>query len=149
MLLTRPAVAGIEELRAGDCLWIHAADAQPGTPGARATGTPAGAVQALYARGAERAACDGSHSHEVVAVFALEGASDSPYPGAAVLDERRAACATAFGDWAAGAAADPPLELVTAVPPATAWTDGVRAGACLAARSDGQFLAGPARGRAP
>ena len=38
------------------------------------------------------------------------------------------------------------LEVVIAVPDEPAWDRGTRAGACMVARADGQFLAGPAKG---
>ncbi len=145
--LTKAQVVRVTDLRAGDCLYIHAADADTDSPTGRPAGTATGAVIALYEDGTERAACDGSHSHEVLESFALPGAPGAPYPGSASL---RASwlepCTAAFTAWVGRAPAGSVLEPVVAVPTQAAWEDGQRTGACLVASLNGQFLPAPVRG---
>ena len=145
--LTRPTYVQVANLEVGDCLYIHAADADTDTPTGRPAGTAIGAVAALYGQGAERAACDASHGHEVILTMTFDGAAGTPYPGAAALREPWAGpCDDAFEAWVGVAPDGSELEVVIAVPDEPAWDRGTRAGACMVARADGQFLAGPAKG---
>lgn len=145
--LTKPVYVQVAGLRPGDCLYIHAPDADTDSPTGRPAGTATGAVAALYGQGSERAACDGSHSHEVLAVFVEEAAADAAYPGGATLIRAREAdCTAAFTAWVGRPPEGSVLEPVLAVPDETSWGKGVRAGACLVARADGQFIGVPARG---
>jgi hypothetical protein len=145
--LTKPAYVPVGALRAGDCLYIHAPDADTDSPGGRPAGTATGAVAALYGQGSERAACDGSHSHEVLDAFEEAGDDGAPYPGrAALIRSREAACTAAFTAWVGRSPEGSVLEPVLAVPDETAWIKGTRAGACLLARADGQFIGVPAKG---
>lgn len=147
LTITRPPVIQVADLRVGDCLYIHAADADTDAPGGRPAGTATGAIAALYGLGAERAACDASHSHEVVDVFPVADPAGAPYPGgAAMIRARDEACVAAFAAWVGHAPEGSELERVIAVPSDKAWGTGVRTGACLVARADGQFLAGSAKG---
>ena len=66
LTLWTPAPVKVGDLQAGDCLYIHAADADTDSPTGRPAGSSTAAVSALYAQGAEKAPCDGSHSHEVL-----------------------------------------------------------------------------------
>ena len=145
--LTKPTYVQVASLRPGDCLYIHASDADTDSPTGRPAGTATGAVAALYGQGSERAACDGSHSHEVLEVFTESGAAGAPYPGgAALIRAREAACTAAFTAWVHRSPEGSVLEPVLAVPDETSWGKGVRDGACLLARADGQFIGVPARG---
>jgi hypothetical protein len=145
--LTKPAYVQVGGLRPGDCLYIHAPDADTESPGGRPAGTATAAVAALYGQGSERAACDGSHSHEVLAVFEEAAETGAPYPGgAALIRSREAACTAAFTAWVGRSPDGSVLEPVLAVPDETRWGKGMRSGACLLARADGQFIGMPAKG---
>jgi hypothetical protein len=139
--LMTPAPVRVQQLAAGDCIYIHAVDADTDSPTGRPAGTSTGAVTALYDAGAEKASCDGSHSHEVALQTAFPDAEGAAYPGASTLVERnRAACEAAFEGYVGVPAADSELSLVVAVPSEPAWAKGVRAAPCLVGTSDGQFL---------
>ena len=145
--LTKPSYVQVGDLAVGDCLYIHAPDADTDSPNGRPAGTAAGAVAALYGQGSERAACDGSHSHEVLLVFEEAAGAGAPHPGAAALIRpREAACTAAFTAWVGRSPDGSALEPVLAVPDETSWRKGVRAGACLLAHADGQFIGVPAKG---
>jgi hypothetical protein len=147
LTITRPPVVQVAGLASGDCLYIHAPDADTDSPIGRPAGTSTAAVAALYGEGAERAACDASHSHEVLVAILFPDADGTPYPGGPALEARWAApCAEAFTRWVGVEPERSELEVVLAVPSETAWDDGTRAGACLVARADGQFLGGSAKG---
>lgn len=145
--LTKPAYVQVAGLRAGDCLYIHAPDADTDSPTGRPAGTATGAVAALYGQGSERAACDASHSHEVLDAFSEAGDAGAPYPGTAnLIKSREADCTAAFTAWVGRSPEGSELEPVLAVPDEGSWAKGVRAGACLLGHADGQFILGPAKG---
>ncbi|MEO5966494.1 MAG: hypothetical protein ABIR11_13600, partial [Candidatus Limnocylindrales bacterium] len=83
LTVTRPQALAVTQLRTGDCVYIHAPDADTDTPGGRAIGSELGALGALYERGAERSACDASHSHEVALAWILGDGLTASYPGQA------------------------------------------------------------------
>jgi Septum formation len=145
-VMTPPAIR-VQHLATGDCLYIHAVDADTDSPTGRPAGTSTGAVTALYDAGAEKAPCDGSHSHEVVLQTVFPDAEGTAYPGAsALVDRNRAACEAAFAAYVGLPSADSKLSLVVAVPTEPAWDKGVRAAPCLVGTADGQFLLAPAKG---
>ena len=145
--LLAPATVTVGDLQVGDCLYIHAADADTDSPTGRPAGSSASAMAALYSDGAEKASCDGSHSHEVLLQTTLDDAAGTDYPGANALIERtRADCEAAFAQYVGRPAEGSALELIIAVPPAAAWMDGVRAASCLVGDQKGQFLLEPAKG---
>ena len=145
--LATPAPVDVRDLQAGDCLYIHAADADTDSPTGRPAGSSTSAVSALYADGAEEAPCDGSHSHEVLLQTTLADAAGTEYPGANALVERtRAACEAAFTEYVGRSPEGSALELIVAVPPDASWTDGVRVAPCLVGDPKGQFLLAPAKG---
>jgi len=147
LTLWTPSAVKVGDLQAGDCLYIHAADADTDTPAGRPAGSATGAVSALYAQGAEKAPCDGSHSHEVLLQTMLDDAPSAAYPGASALVERnRAACEAAFSAYVGRPSESSSLELIVAVPPESSWTDGGRAAPCLVGDPKGQFLLSQAKG---
>lgn len=147
LTVTRPQVLHVADLRAGDCLYIHALDADTDSPTGRPAGTTSAQTAALYESGAERAACDASHSHEVIVALTWGESAGAAFPGtAALLKEHQSACSEAFTAWVGRPPEGSALEPVVAIPPEQAWTTGVRAGACLVASTDGQFLSGSTRG---
>ncbi|HYO44002.1 MAG TPA: septum formation family protein [Candidatus Limnocylindrales bacterium] len=147
LTITKPAVVQVEDLKIGDCLYIHAPDADTDAPNGRPAGTSTAAVAALYGQGAERASCDASHSHEVIVPIVFPDAPGASYPGAAGLGAPwREPCDDAFTGWVGVEPVRSELEVVIAVPSEKAWDKGQRAGACLVARADGQFIAGQAKG---
>jgi hypothetical protein len=149
LIVTRPEVMPVTRLTAGDCLYIHASDADPDNPNSRAIGSGNGAIAGLYAGGAERAACDGSHSHEVADAWALDDVVVADYPGEEALRTRASGRCEAAFTTLVGRPSDPSsLALVVAVPPAEAWEAGRRVVACLVANDDGSFLDRPASGSA-
>jgi hypothetical protein len=142
-----PDAVRVSDLRAGDCLYIHAADADTDSPTGRPAGSSASAVAALYVDGAEKATCDGSHSHEVLLQTVFPDPAGTAYPGQDVLRERnQAACEAAFEAHVGRPADGSSLELVVAVPNEKAWNIGVRAAPCLVGDPKGQFLLKPAKG---
>ena len=146
LLIARPQVVRVPALATGDCLYIHAPDAEQDLPGRR-IGTDTGVVTALYEAGAERASCDLSHSHEVAAVPAFEENAVAPYPGSGALTDRlRGPCEAAFTAYVGRPPAGSEFDLVIAVPPEPAWTAGIRLGACLVNRHDGDFMGNRAGG---
>jgi hypothetical protein len=147
LTLWTPDAVKVGNVQTGDCLYIHAADADTDTPTGRPAGSSSAAVAALYAQGAEKAACDGSHSHEVVLQTVFPDPAGTAYPGQDVLRERnQAACEAAFEEHVGRPADGSSLELVVAVPGEKAWENGVRAAPCLVGDPKGQFLLSPAKG---
>jgi hypothetical protein len=147
LTITRPETVVIGQLAAGDCLYIRAGDADTDSPAGRAIGSDGAVIAALYEAGAERAPCDGSHSHEVADAWVLEDDLVAPYPGQAELTNReRARCEAAFERHVGRPADGSGLALTIAVPPPGEWEDGARAAACLAAARDGAFLLAPGKG---
>ena len=147
LTLATPAPVRVRDLQAGDCLYIHAADADRDSPTGRPAGSSTSAVAALYSQGAEKAPCDGSHSHEVILQTTLADTPGREYPGANALVARtRVACEAAFAEYVGRPAGDSALELIVAVPPDASWTDGVRAAPCLVGDPKGQFLLKPVKG---
>lgn len=124
-----PSVVGLAELRAGDCLYIRAADPEGNPP----IGTPSAVRDALVRGGAERASCALSHGHEVVAVVPLPAGGFQGQPG--LMDAADPPCRAAFVQLT-----DPGLALTVVVPDMGAWNSGVRVAACLVHRADGRFL---------
>jgi hypothetical protein len=142
--LTRPQVLRVPEVRAGDCLYIRAADADPDL---HPIGTESAALLALFEQSAERAPCDASHSHEVADAWQLEGAAGAAYPGRTQLRlAQEARCASAFETHVGHAVDGSTLRLTTGVPTQRAWAAGIRAAVCLVSNADDTFLASPARG---
>lgn len=145
--LTTPAPLRVDDLQAGDCLYIHAADADTDSPTGRPAGSSTSAVAALYSGGAEKASCDGSHSHEVLLQTTLADGAGTEYPGRDALVERtRVACEAAFTQYVGRPPQGSAMELIVAVPPDASWTDGVRSAPCLVGDPKGQFLLKPVRG---
>lgn len=125
MLLLRPTYVRIDEVAAGDCLYIR----------------PTASVDEF----AERASCTASHSHEVLFVQAV-APTGAPYPDAASLADEQAACQAALAA-VGGDDAEPALSTTFVVPSEAAWQAGTRTGVCLAERMDGEFLTSPVAAR--
>jgi hypothetical protein len=147
--LTTPTAVPFESFNTGDCMYVRAGTGD-NLGGARAIGTPADVAAALYRDGAERAACDMSHSHEVADVFAFSETRGEAYPGLTALQERQqAACETAFAALVGGPLEGSGLELTVIVPAQSDWDAGRRVGACLVNRADGSFLSSRASNATP
>ena len=148
--MTRPQPFHVGEARAGDCLYIHATDADTGNNGGRAIGSDGAVISALFLGGAERAACDASHSHEVADAWVLGWATDNVVlPAQGELTQReQARCEAAFAAFVGRASEGSSLALTVAVPPPGSWADGSRVAVCLVGNRDGTFLAGHAAGSA-
>jgi hypothetical protein len=145
--LATPAPVDVRDLQAGDCLYLRAADADSDTPTGRPAGTSMSALEALATRGAERAPCDGSHSHEVVLQTVFPDIAGAAFPGQRVLWERsQAACEEAFEAYVGRPVEGSSLELLVYVPNEEAWANGARAAPCLVGDPNGQFLLKPAKG---
>lgn len=125
MLLLRPTYVTLDDVAAGDCLYIR----------------PNASVDEF----AERASCTVSHSHEVLSV-AILGAAGDAFPEIDALSSQGEACAAALAAITGEAGADPTLTTSFVSPSEPAWAAGVRRGACLAHRVDGGFLTAPVSG---
>jgi hypothetical protein len=149
LTLTRPQPFHVDAARAGDCLYIHAADADTGNTGGRPIGSDGAVVSSLFLGGAERAGCDASHSHEVADAWVLGNPPDAAYPGQGELTRREEArCEAAFEAYVGRASEGSSLALTVAVPPPGSWEDGSRVAVCLVRNRDGSFLSGHAAGSA-
>jgi len=144
--LIQPPVLQIEGLRTGDCIYIPTdSGGQPDS--IRAIGTSSEAAAGLVQAGAERAPCDGSHSHEVAAAFTFSDASGTAWPGFDVLNTReQGPCEAAFATYVGHAVTGSAMDLTVVVPTQDAWDKGRRAGTCLVSRADGTFLGSKAQG---
>lgn len=139
--LTEPEYLRVGLLQAGDCIYIRTSDMDTEGTGGRPIGSEGAAIAALYGLGAQRAPCDGSHSHEVALAWVLEDPLVADYPGqGALVDRERARCEAAFEAHVGRPVEGSTLDLVIAVPPPAAWDEGARAAACLVANGDGSFL---------
>jgi hypothetical protein len=147
LTVTRPQAVTVGQIRAGDCLYVHAADADTDSPAGRPIGSDGAVISALFLGGAERAPCDASHSHEVADAWVLDDPLVADYPGQAQLTLReQARCEAAFEAHVGRPSEGSSLGLTVAVPPSAEWDDGARAAACLVATRDGSFLSGSAAG---
>ena len=97
LTLSEPPPVRVGEARAGDCLYIHALDADTDNAGGRPIGSDGAVISALFRGGAERAGCDASHSHEVADAWVLDDPLVAAYPGQGELTRReQARCEAAF-----------------------------------------------------
>ena len=142
--LTRPQVLRVPEVRAGDCLYIRSADADPDL---HPIGTESGILLVLFEQSAERAPCDASHSHEVADAWLLEGAAGAAGIGRSELTlAQEARCEAAFEAHVGHAVEGSTLRLTTGVPTERSWDAGIRTAVCLVSNADDTFLSAPARG---
>jgi hypothetical protein len=137
-----PSPVAVADLRPGDCLYVRTA-----APGLVTEDRPIGpdpaVAQSLLGGGAERAACDQSHSHEVSAVFPIEGGGDPPAVTTATALRPDPRCDAAFVGYAGRALEGSGLVTSLLVPDADAWRRGLRQAVCLVYRVDGHYM--PAR----
>lgn len=140
------------DLVVGDCLFVRTSTAADDV---RPIGTTDEVSHVLLAGGAERAACDASHGHEVSAIVVPELATPAPSALPLLLDAaaiRRVAaplCEAAFASYVGRTLAGSTYITFPAVPDADgaeAWLDGGRHTVCLVARADGAWMHHPARG---
>ncbi|MEW5990161.1 MAG: hypothetical protein AB1736_02295 [Chloroflexota bacterium] len=136
-----PAPVRPEDLRVGDCLYVRTAATSDLAPGVRPIGERASVGVSLLGGGADQAACDASHGHEVSAVIDLpEQPATSPLsPG---LDP---ACEGAFGSYVGLDLASSMYETFAVVPDDAHWAAGFHRAICLVARADGEWMSHPAR----
>jgi len=147
-----PSVVGLDDLRAGDCLFVRTASAI--SPLDASPGAPASVRQAILSGGAEEASCDLSHSHEVSGLVDLDDHDDADAAGAppaydpvALLARAEDACAGQLP----GYLGLPPGATSAAwvgfavIPDERLWERGARVAACLVTSADGRFPTTPAR----
>ncbi|HEY5630267.1 MAG TPA: septum formation family protein [Candidatus Limnocylindrales bacterium] len=146
--LTSPRLVQLEDLRVGTCL--HVPTSSNGNIAVTGqVGTPDEVAAVLAGSGANAAACDASHSHEVAAVFADPEPAGTAYPRFATLQQRHAAaCDAAFASYVGRPVAGSALQVTVVVQSQAGWDAGRRAGACLVSRADGGFLTSGAVGSA-
>jgi len=147
LTLSEPPTVRVGEARAGDCLYVHALDADTDNPTGRPIGSDGAVISALFRGGAERAGCDASHSHEVADAWVLDDPLVAAYPGQGELTRReQARCEAAFEAYVGRPTDGSTLALTVAVPPPAEWEDGLRVAVCLVGNRDGSFLSGHAAG---
>ena len=139
-LLLRPTYVTIEQIGAGDCLYIRPEVAAPANPLGEtpsAGGNPRRDVSAF----AELAPCQGTHSHEILWVTTL-GDPDGVLPQPTDLTEQHTACRDSLLE-RLGGVEDAALEASVLVPSAADWDAGARSGACAVFRVDRGLLDRP------
>ena len=147
LTISEPETVRVGDLRTGDCLYIHAADADPQAASGRTIGSDGAITTALFEGGAERASCDLSHSHEVADAWILDDPVGAPYPGQSQLaDAYRERCVAAFQAYVGHPVEGSMHALTIAVPTPAAWDRGALAAACLVSRADGTYLQSRAQG---
>jgi len=135
-----PSPVAVADLRPGDCLYVRIA--APGlVTDERSIGDDARVAASLFGGGAERAACDQSHSHEVSAVFPVALEPPSVTTATALRPDPR--CDAAFAAYAGQALEGSGLATQLLLPDADAWGNGQRQAVCLVYRADGHYM--PAR----
>jgi hypothetical protein len=143
---TAPRVVQLADLTGGECIHVPTASNTDVTA-ARPIGTAVEVSDVLATQGATVAPCDGSHSHEVAAVFADADAPGTPYPGQSELEMRhRAACEAAFIAYVGHAVAGSAFASTVVVPRESGWVGGRRSGACLVSDAAGQYLMARVKG---
>jgi len=146
MRLVTPSIVHLAELRVGDCLFVLTSSSGDVGPSARPAGEPLEVRRILATSGAERAPCDGSHSHEVSAVVDLGRDAAGPYPGEGALTARaEATCADAFASYVGHPQDGSAFDTVPVVPVGRDWASGARTAVCLVYARSGAFLDRPAR----
>jgi hypothetical protein len=134
-----------DDLRVGDCVFVRTEAAQEAQ---RPIGEPAVVSSVLLAGGAERAACDASHGHEVSAIV-VPGGDIAGTPDPTTIKAATAPlCAAAFPGYVGHALEGSAFTTFPVVPDASAvanWVGGGRRTVCLVARTDGAWMDHPAR----
>jgi hypothetical protein len=144
--LTAPKTVRLEDLAVGQCLHVPTS-ANSDVAAVRPIGEAVEVSDVLATQGAALAPCDGSHSHEVAAVFVDADSAGAVFPGESDLQTRHAAeCNAAFASYIGHAVDMSAFSLTIVVQRVTGWDSGRRAGACLVSDSAGQFLMAPAKG---
>lgn len=147
LTVTQPKRVVVGDLATGDCIYIHAADADTATPTGRAIGSDGAVILAVFRLGAEMAPCDASHGHEVAGAWVLDDALTAPYPGQSELSTRELPrCEAAFEAYVGRPVDGSGLALTVAIPPPGAWEEGARVAVCLVSNKDGSFLTTHAKG---
>ena len=143
LALTRPTYLRVGDLVVGECLYIPVGSSDLEVT----TGSEGTFLGVLYSKGAERAACTGSHSHEVIATWTYPDAKGAAFPGPTALAEGRAAeCEAAFASYVGIPSASSVHTFAIGTPDQAAWDKGTRTGVCLLYRRDQVFMQAPAKG---
>jgi hypothetical protein len=142
--VTQPKVARVDQLTAGECIYIPI----PSSGGLEVTtGSEGTFLGMLYQSGTELAPCDASHSHEVLATWTYEDAPGAAFPGPTALEAgRREGCDDAFATYVGVPEASSVYTYALGTPDQASWDKGTRTGICLLYRRDQSLLTGPARG---
>ena len=122
------------DLGVGDCLYVRTSASQDVD---HPIGTADEVASVLLAGGAERASCDASHGHEVSFVLDLTIGRTTGLD----LD-----CRAAFAGYVGHALDGSRYTTFRVLPTGTQQSAAAKAGVCLIARADGQWMDHPARG---
>ena len=142
--LSAPKVLRIGDLAIGECLYIPVSGGQDLDV---TTGSEAQFLGVLYGSGAERAACDGSHSHEVLATWTYPDAAGAAFPGPIALEQGKAeACEAAFTRYVGVPSEGSQYTWALGTPDQPSWDAGVRTAVCLLYHRDQAFMQAPAQG---
>ncbi len=151
-----PGIVLLGDLREGDCIFVRTGTAT--APIDPVVGTPAAVRAAILSGGAERAACDLSHSHEVSSVVDLDdhdgvdpaAAAPPAWDPAGLTASAEEACAGGLAAFLGVPAVTPGTPYVgfAVIPGEREWERGTRVAACLVASADGHFLTARAGGSA-
>jgi hypothetical protein len=144
---------GVErrDLAVGDCLYVPTAAARDPSS-TRPIGEAAPVEEVVVAGGAQRTPCNASHGHEVSAVLTGPEPTARPIGEIGTRFDRDAIhrlmqplCEAAFAGYVGGDLAGSAYVTFPVASEDAEWVADGRRTVCLVARSDGQWMDGPAR----
>jgi hypothetical protein len=145
-MLNGPRPARLEALVVGDCLYARTAASTAIGAGGRPIGEPLEVEAIIAAGGAEYAACDSSHGHEVASIVDVAEVVAAAASRGALRAAVQSSCDAAFVGYVGRSADGSELETFVVLPTESQLDGGASSAVCLVARRDGQWLSAPARG---
>ena len=145
-MLNGPRPARLETLVVGDCLYARTTASTAIGAGGRPIGEPLEVEAIIAAGGAEYAACDSSHGHEVASIVDVADVVAVAASRGALRVAVQSSCDAAFLGYVGRSVDGSELETFVVLPTESQFVGGASTAVCLVARRDGQWLSGPARG---